>query len=970
LRRDELVPLADRWQLERRFAGLVSRNALFLTLDDLLADFQSEGWAKGVPRDVARFSLEFHLREAGYRDLGGQRWTTAQVLQAVGREVARRPPVPAVRSKLAQERGEDDTPDFASYEEVKLEEEARAALAEMGEGAEAEAPRPPQTLDQWRRTAPRGPIRLPPLTYQHIYEAFFPLTRDLALAFPPGDDPLLVQVTVVEGEPLPCLVSRKEKLVKAIDVREFADRFLSRGIPAGTHMWLERLGDYEYRLFPRPLPEPRLVHCKLLSLQEGRLLVEEAEIPMRYEGDPHLFKAELRFEDLEALFQEAKEAGLSIFDAMWHAFPDLARLDPEGKVHWKDLFQAVFFRCRMCSPRSVLTELYIRRCFVPVGEGYFRFEPERGIARQTKPLVSPATRRPPRKPRSPGPEPPAPLPVGEERRPATETTGEVPSGPRVEPPGPQALPTGPEPVTPPQEEVPGPAQEEPAAPAAPQPPKPEPPAPPPRPPRPKPAPPRPAAKSLFSEHYLEHRIQEHPEWAEDVAEPLARLQALYREKRDILPACNEAQTEAEFIRPVLEVLGFAYVPQPAARRAGRAQRPDYALFADEKTKEEAYAYALRQEEQAFYARAVAVADAKYWERPLNEVRRDDPRDDFKNTNPSFQIVNYLIGTGVDWGILTNGRHWRLYSRQASSTATEFYEVDLVALLEAGDPEAFKRFWLFFRREAFRKDAQGRNFLERVREGSATYAQTVGDRLKTLVFQEVFPFFAGGFAAYGAARGEDVTSEEARKAIYEATLSFLYKLLFLFYAEARGLLPMDNPGYRSKSLTSLAREIADKVDRREPLGETSTDFYDRLLNLFRLVDQGDRGLGLPRYNGGSSTSPSATPTSGRSTPPIGSWPTTRWPIASWPRPWTASTGPTANRWTTATWTCATSGPSTRASWSTAWWWTTRPEEKSASRPTRASARPPAPTIPPTTSSSTSCATPSAPSWKSAPPASAN
>jgi len=418
------------------------------------------------------------------------------------------------------------------------------------------------------------------------------------------------------------------------------------------------------------------------------------------------------------------------------------------------------------------------------------------------------------------------------------------------------------------------------------------------------------------------------------------------------------------------MLGFAYVPQPAARRAGRAQRPDYALFADEKTKEEAYAYALRQEEQAFYARAVAVADAKYWERPLNEVRRDDPRDDFKNTNPSFQIVNYLIGTGVDWGILTNGRHWRLYSRQASSTATEFYEVDLVALLEAGDPEAFKRFWLFFRREAFRKDAQGRNFLERVREGSATYAQTVGDRLKTLVFQEVFPFFAGGFAAYGAARGEDVTSEEARKAIYEATLSFLYKLLFLFYAEARGLLPMDNPGYRSKSLTSLAREIADKVDRREPLGETSTDFYDRLLNLFRLVDQGDRGLGLPRYNGGSSTSPSATPTSGRSTPPIGSWPTTRWPIASWPRPWTASTGPTANRWTTATWTCATSGPSTRASWSTAWWWTTRPEEKSASRPTRASARPPAPTIPPTTSSSTSCATPSAPSWKSAPPASAN
>jgi len=376
---------------------------------------------------------------------------------------------------------------------------------------------------------------------------------------------------------------------------------------------------------------------------------------------------------------------------------------------------------------------------------------------------------------------------------------------------------------------------------------PETPARPPEPTRPRPERPRPPSKSLFSQHYLTHRIQEHPEWGEDVSEPFEALRALYARQRDKLPGLNEAQTEREFIQPALEILGFAYILQTPVRIGGRVQRPDYALFADEAAKSEAYDH--KDDEASFYARALAVADAKYWERPLNETRRDDQRDIYKNTNPSFQIVNYLVGTGVDWGILTNGRLWRLYYRQASSTATEFYEVDLVDLLESGDLEQFKYFWLFFRRQAFIKDAQGRNFLERVREGSSTYARVIGDRLKEVVFERVFPLLSGGFAAYGAASGQDVTSEAARSAIYEATLSLLYKILFLLYAEARNLLPMDNQGYRSQSITRMAREVAGILDRAEPLGRTSTALYDRLLNLFRLIDRGDRGLGLPRYNGG-------------------------------------------------------------------------------------------------------------------------
>ena len=230
-------------------------------------------------------------------------------------------------------------------------------------------------------------------------------------------------------------------------------------------------------------------------------------------------------------------------------------------------------------------------------------------------------------------------------------------------------------------------------------------------------------KPLFSQHYLDHRIQECAEWQFDITDNFEALNKLYLAKKDLLPKLSEAQTEEVFIKPVLDILGFSNIPQVTTRGKGRAERPDYALFTNEGDRDSAYP--LQNNETAFYMRVSAIAEAKYWERPLSKVSANDQRDIYKNANPSFQITNYLTGTGVDWGILTNGREWRLYYRLASSTATEFYQVDLVELLESGDLEKFKYFWLFFCSNSFVKDPQGRNFLERVREGSNTYATQVG-----------------------------------------------------------------------------------------------------------------------------------------------------------------------------------------------------------------------------------------------------
>ena len=199
-------------------------------------------------------------------------------------------------------------------------------------------------------------------------------------------------------------------------------------------------------------------------------------------------------------------------------------------------------------------------------------------------------------------------------------------------------------------------------------------------------------KPLFSQHYLDHRIQECSEWQLDVVAKFEALKKLYLSKKDLLPKLSEAQTEAEFIKPVLDILGFSNIPQVTTRGKGRAERPDYALFTSESDRDSAYP--LQSNETAFYTRVSAIAEAKYWERALSKASANDQRDIYKNANPSFQITNYLTGTGVDWGILTNGREWRLYYRLASSTATEFYQVDLVELLESQEEDKLEKFKYF------------------------------------------------------------------------------------------------------------------------------------------------------------------------------------------------------------------------------------------------------------------------------------
>ena len=352
-------------------------------------------------------------------------------------------------------------------------------------------------------------------------------------------------------------------------------------------------------------------------------------------------------------------------------------------------------------------------------------------------------------------------------------------------------------------------------------------------------------RGLFSDHFLQARLPEWKEWKVDAELVPFResLQSLYNSKKSILPYLNEAQTELEFVQPVLDLLGYAnsYIVQAPTKVGQHTNRPDYALFPDIKTKNKTY----QKLEQNDYSLCIGIADAKYWERELDLTKSSD-RDTLTNQNPSFQIAAYLTGTKQNWGILTNGRLWRLYSSKSHLPLGNYYQVDLVQLLEEAPVEIFKYFYVLFCKQALLQ-VEGKSLLDRILEGSEEYAVELEADIKERAY-DVVELLCRGFAA-------DFTHKQltdaALKSLYDNSLTLLYRLLFVFYAEARELLPLtSNASYRENySLRKLTHDIDEIFKKGYELSASSTQYYHYVSNLFRLINNGDAKLGVPEYNGG-------------------------------------------------------------------------------------------------------------------------
>ena len=352
--------------------------------------------------------------------------------------------------------------------------------------------------------------------------------------------------------------------------------------------------------------------------------------------------------------------------------------------------------------------------------------------------------------------------------------------------------------------------------------------------------------NLFTNYFLTEGIKATAEWRAYISDStaFAAFRDGIRQRYDGLSGSegpNEAVTEQELIRPVLELLGWAdYLPQQGTTR--NEDVPDYLLFTDAASKERAAGRANPEER---FRDAIVVEESKRFGLSLDARDRDTGR---QSRTPHGQILRYLSTADIEsesrirWGFLTNGGLWRLYDYRARPRATGYFEADIGEMLGSGGEDGLRLFYLLFRRDSFTpQQGATTSFLEAALAQGRRYEEKVAQDLSSVIFERVFPKLAQALA--------DATGEDLSR-VRHAALILLYRLLFVLYAEDRGLLPVNDLRYEDYGLRKPVRDhVVHRMQGGGVFSASASTYYDHLMTLFRQIDEGDESIGLPPYNGG-------------------------------------------------------------------------------------------------------------------------
>jgi hypothetical protein len=344
--------------------------------------------------------------------------------------------------------------------------------------------------------------------------------------------------------------------------------------------------------------------------------------------------------------------------------------------------------------------------------------------------------------------------------------------------------------------------------------------------------------NLFSNHFLKERINELDEWQEaNLENRYMALVKLYKDNQRLLSNDPvEPRTWSNFTSKVFKKILGHYSPQdePSKFVSGTEYNPDYTLFKDKEQ------FLDAQEEDNEFETCYAIVENKRWDRTLDKSTQD-------HRNPAFQTYNYVDRLRVNWGILTNGKKWRLYSYKDCEADT-FYQIDVVEqIIKEDDREKalrnFKYFYLFFSKEAFTPKENG--FADKVLKGSFNYAQSLEEDLEKRIYDALEETSRGFFEFNDLEK-----TEENVELVHRSSLILLYRLLFVLNAESRELLPVNEKLYRNKLSVAHFRESLKDEEDGGVFGEHDWA-WDRLTRLFKAIDSGKQygDYKITAYNGG-------------------------------------------------------------------------------------------------------------------------
>ena len=235
-----------------------------------------------------------------------------------------------------------------------------------------------------------------------------------------------------------------------------------------------------------------------------------------------------------------------------------------------------------------------------------------------------------------------------------------------------------------------------------------------------------------------------------------------------------------------------------------------------------------------------TAVAVLLDRP-EEIDSASPR--FDDVSPVSYALAQADRENLDWVVAVAGGTLRLYPAKPGvgtgrrGRSETFVEIDL-DLLSADDAGYL---WLLLSATALSEGGSVGDILRT----SEDYAADLGGRLRERVYREVMPSLARAVVA--AMYPESPTADDLQQA-YQAALRILYRLLFVAYAEDRGLLPLRaSRSYREHSLKRIAQRLGEARRKDIDFGEQPS-FWSEVTQIWTAVNLGNPEWEVPAYNG--------------------------------------------------------------------------------------------------------------------------
>lgn len=205
--------------------------------------------------------------------------------------------------------------------------------------------------------------------------------------------------------------------------------------------------------------------------------------------------------------------------------------------------------------------------------------------------------------------------------------------------------------------------------------------------------------------------------------------------------------------------------------------------------------------------------------------------------PEGALASDCVTHGAPYGILAAGSRIRLLraGHGEVGVTTRYLELDVAAL------EPDRRPLIGLLAPAYLAEGELEDVLTEARD----YGAELRLRLDRSIRQDVLPVLGSELGRWARESRLAVEDDAVRERLEAAALTFVFRALFLLYAESAGYLPMSNHTYAQRSFTRIAERAAEERDIADA---RATTLWHDIVALVDAMRTGQSAWGVPAYDG--------------------------------------------------------------------------------------------------------------------------